>query len=1178
MVINDFIKPRQEIITSDYQFNLNFADINSVDRLESSPEDFCAKTYPSQSLNRLIQIINDKIIGSSDLGSVVLTGAQGAGKTHALLMAYNLFANPDAIKNWLIEHKIKFNKFNLAIIKNQSKYCTVKAKDLADKNLWEVIFNKLGAQDLLKRVKEYPERKIIKKLINREYTAVVIDELEAYFSQLKENNNDLVESSKEFLKNLLDVAAENNNLFVFSSIKGEEYELLELVESSNAQLLNLSEFEEESEIINYRLFSSINKNVHRNEINKIIEEYINIYQEQKINIVRKEELAETLISTYPFHCDLMKLLKQQSQTQKLFILADIIGKYYDQQELLLVENIELDSLSSLNSEIYSSVQEIKKNLGEHNWDYFDEILTVLAAYNILQEHPVEKREILRGVITLANDNIDEIEKTLNHIVDESNNVIFTASGYKIKAKHDAVADWRSEIKKISQKSAKEELAAYIKENFFTTQYKVFGVDKIIDKQELTPILLLDHIAKENLSSFLENELYDSRKYENTIAVIIPKKNIITDDNLKDIKKLIAGQKLNLENSELKKIENGAEVAEEIKAANNRLQQDLKSSFGYYLDWKEEKGDYRLIKKEFNSEDFDIEVVAANNKKIKEYILKQAKKSKSGLEIEKLLHQLQVVRSNPVIASKEQFLAIVDELTAQGELIADNSTARLYKSKEELISFRADEIEDQQAAEEMVNYLKEEILPSYYKVYGWDELSDTEELEYVIFIDLPDKKEAKKDVINQLEADLKFDNTLVRIAANTNLLETEIMMTVKKILVAQSLTEEDFSELLATKKEKLITTLKSQFGSYLTWENKRNPDLNIKEISDISEIEDLVQTEKQALGNYILELLEAKKVIDIDELLVELKIDKSKVFIADDNDYYQLLRTLEERKELFLIEENNKIYIDSSKLLEGYTSSLSETELKEEFVKYVREKFFNDDYKIYGYDKIEDKPLIQSVLLFATPKETNKLETFIEDKLLCDFEYQNILLLLSPKKNIFKNDSFEYFRDLLAFTNLKSKVKKGKIERLIKDKEKKLMEKLNALQWEYIHWGQDGNRISLERQEVELKDLTSTIKVNKEQIKKYILKRVNEENKIASKKILLEMKKDKSNPFVYSNQLFNNLLEELRDNKKLFATTGIDIIYKDFITYIKDISKEFDKDKMKEKMIKYIKDNLFDFKF
>ena len=102
-----------------------------------------------------------------------------------------------------------------------------------------------------------------------------------------------------------------------------------------------------------------------------------------------------------------------------------------------------------------------------------------------------------------------------------------------------------------------------------------------------------------------------------------------------------------------------------------------------------------------------------------------------------------------------------------------------------------------------------------------------------------------------------------------------------------------------------------------------------------------------------------------------------------------------------------------------------------------------------------------------------------------------------------------------------------------------------------------------------------MKEDEAQIKEYILDQVNEEEKVASKDLLLTAREDGDKSFTYNEELFYALLDELKTTKELFISED-DIIYKDFVTYIEDITQNFDREAMKIRMLDYIKENIFDF--
>ncbi|MFO7819292.1 MAG: ParM/StbA family protein [Halanaerobacter sp.] len=102
-----------------------------------------------------------------------------------------------------------------------------------------------------------------------------------------------------------------------------------------------------------------------------------------------------------------------------------------------------------------------------------------------------------------------------------------------------------------------------------------------------------------------------------------------------------------------------------------------------------------------------------------------------------------------------------------------------------------------------------------------------------------------------------------------------------------------------------------------------------------------------------------------------------------------------------------------------------------------------------------------------------------------------------------------------------------------------------------------------------------MKEDEVQIREYILEQLNEGEKIASKELLLTAKEDRDKSFIYNEELFYALLDELQTTKELFISED-NIIYKDFVTYIEDITQNFDRKSMKTRMLDYIKENIFGF--
>jgi predicted AAA+ superfamily ATPase len=71
-------------------------------RLEARPEDFFSLTYPTIDIRRVVERIGARFAGDESVpGLFLFEGLKGSGKSHLLLLAYHLFANPEPARQWL---------------------------------------------------------------------------------------------------------------------------------------------------------------------------------------------------------------------------------------------------------------------------------------------------------------------------------------------------------------------------------------------------------------------------------------------------------------------------------------------------------------------------------------------------------------------------------------------------------------------------------------------------------------------------------------------------------------------------------------------------------------------------------------------------------------------------------------------------------------------------------------------------------------------------------------------------------------------------------------------------------------------------------------------------------------------------------------------------------------------
>jgi predicted AAA+ superfamily ATPase len=338
MVVNDILKPRKEVIDSkiNFQYALKAYKVNSTeeDRLESNPERFFETTYPSNAIRNMLSVVNDKLVGEDHQGGIVLSGSYGSGKTHALVTIYNLFKHPILAEEWIKYHNIKFNTESL---KNDNNVCMLSTSEIDPDYLWKPIFSKLGFSGLSSKVRRYPTISTIEKIIGNGKTAIFIDELERWYGSIdSDNDQELLEANKMFLQNLLEVASENENLFVFIGFLEENKDLKEIINRINPRKEDMASTGDREKIIIHRLFETAKEDVETIKISNVVNEYIDEYNKTDIHFENIEKYKKTMIRYYPFHPQLIDILddiydsasESQSVRGEMQILADLVKKNY----------------------------------------------------------------------------------------------------------------------------------------------------------------------------------------------------------------------------------------------------------------------------------------------------------------------------------------------------------------------------------------------------------------------------------------------------------------------------------------------------------------------------------------------------------------------------------------------------------------------------------------------------------------------------------------------------------------------------------------------------------------------------------------------------------------------------------------------------------------------------------
>jgi len=688
MVVNDILKPRKEVVDSkiNFQYALKAYKVNShdEDRLESTPERFFETTYPSNAIRNMISVVNDKLIGEDHQGGIVLSGSYGSGKTHALVTIYNLFKHPELAEEWIKYHNIKFNTESL---KSDNNVCMLSTSEIDPDYLWKPIFSTLGFSNLLEEVKRYPTISTIEKIIGKGKTAIFIDELERWYGSIdSEEDQELLEANKMFLQNLLEVASENENLFVFIGFLEENRDLKEIINRINPRKEDMASTGDREKIIIHRLFETTKEDVDTTKIASVINEYIDEYNKSDIYFENTEKYIELMIRHYPFHPQLIEVLddiydsasESQNVRGEMQVLADLVKNNYLDKDLFLISDLDVRPLQSIDYIITNRYTSDKAECQKQNLSYSKEVLASILLFTIDERKGVaEKSDILLSVLRKNYINQIDVEVTLDKLLGTAHYLHKKSSGFLIKDERNIFALINSNAEKINDNDAKEELANYIRKNFFDSSYKIYNKDEIEDNSKTKYVLLLEAPSnKKELRNFLNDNLYYGRMYRNTLVIIKPNDDIYKNKYLNKIKRIIAIKQLREDlNKEREKIE------QVLRDEKDEINREIRNAFGRYLRWGYYDDELFLRQESVDaSADIINDKIKSDISEIKDYILEQVIGNETGIIAEDLLEDCKKYRKYPFISNDHVFYNALKQLYNEKRVFIEGDNNKIYRNE------------------------------------------------------------------------------------------------------------------------------------------------------------------------------------------------------------------------------------------------------------------------------------------------------------------------------------------------------------------------------------------------------------------------------------------------------------------------------------------------------------------
>ena len=302
MAYSDYLIPRQEVISEDgIEGIIDLANIgdSTKKKLETRPSDFLELTYPTSDIRKVVENLHLRFQSSkSDVpGLFLFEGLKGSGKSHLLLLIYNLFNCPEYAVPWLEQNGLEFRPFQ------DSTVIVNKFTDHSTYSIWDIIFSRLDYN--FNKDKPVPSLDDFKEAIGGKNIILIFDELEQGIKIIDDPAKKAQNLS--FLQMISEFANRSKQVTIFSSIYSDREEpgsTLKRVPCLRVQFSN-SQHHDRSNVILHRLFEN-SKDFDRSAISPVIQSYVQYWQ--KYSDIDQQEVSKAFGITYPFTPFLMDII------------------------------------------------------------------------------------------------------------------------------------------------------------------------------------------------------------------------------------------------------------------------------------------------------------------------------------------------------------------------------------------------------------------------------------------------------------------------------------------------------------------------------------------------------------------------------------------------------------------------------------------------------------------------------------------------------------------------------------------------------------------------------------------------------------------------------------------------------------------------------------------------------
>src|SRR5574341_497667 len=265
---------------------------------ERDPGRFFDLTYPSEDLRGMLQALSRRFSPGDDYqaGLFLAEAVKGLGKSHALLTAYHLFANPAPAKQWMALHGYTWSPPQspvLVIKKFTDQY-------LPFDSLWSAVEQEIGAKWSSQHPPSLDE---LRASLAGKHLILIFDELERGISNIVDPARR--SQNLSFLQMLSEDASRSDRVTLFAAVYDGTVEPGATLKRVPGGELRFRKPEDRAAIVRHRLFSDAGT-YDRSAADALIRSYINIWS--RLGIATTDDQLARLKTAFPFLPGLLELV------------------------------------------------------------------------------------------------------------------------------------------------------------------------------------------------------------------------------------------------------------------------------------------------------------------------------------------------------------------------------------------------------------------------------------------------------------------------------------------------------------------------------------------------------------------------------------------------------------------------------------------------------------------------------------------------------------------------------------------------------------------------------------------------------------------------------------------------------------------------------------------------------